>query len=121
MAVIGQNSDGITLYANCSKAEAMKKIALIAAATSLMALAACSPKTPAQQNVIDTGDNAAAALDNTAENLDAMSDNATNTMVEKKLENAADNAHASADNAHEMGENAANAMKKGAANAMKKK
>lgn len=76
----------------------MKKISFVLAAAGLMSLAACN-KTPEQQNVIDAGDNAAAVLDNAADNMEALADNTTNATVENLAENAADNLHAAADNA----------------------
>lgn len=88
----------------------MKKLTLVLAAAGLMSLAACN-KTPEQQNVVDAGDNAAMALENTADNLDAMADNTTNATAENALENAADNANAAADNVKDMAENKADAMK----------
>jgi len=75
----------------------MKKILIVAAATGLMSLAACD-NTPAANN---TAENVAAALEETADNLEAAADNATNEVVEGVLENAADAADAAADNVTE--------------------
>ena len=88
----------------------MKKLSLVLAAAGLISLAACN-KTPQQQNVIDAGDNAAAALENTADNLDAMADNASGNTADA-LHNASENADAAADNVQDMASNKADAMKK---------
>jgi hypothetical protein len=86
----------------------MKKFTLVLAATGLLALAACN-KTPEAQNVIDAGDNAAAALENTADNLEAVADNSMGAVA-----NATDNAAATVSNAADAVKsettNAANAM-----------
>ncbi len=64
----------------------MKKILLVAAATGLMSVAACTP-TPAANN---TAENVAEALEDSADNLELAADNATNEVAEAALENAAD-------------------------------
>ena len=88
----------------------MKKLAVVTV-VGMLALAACTAKTPAQQNVIDAGDNAGAMLDNSADNLDAMADNATNATTANMLENAADNAHAAADSVRDVAKNSAKDVK----------
>ena len=86
----------------------MKKFALILATAGLMSMAACT-KSPEAQNVVDAGDNAAMALENTADNLEAMADNATGNTA-AGLENAADNADAMADNVQDKAEDKADAI-----------
>ncbi len=60
----------------------MKKILIVAAATGLMSLAACN--TPAANNTVE---NVAADIENAGENLEVISENATDEVVE----NAGDN------------------------------
>ncbi|PKP91846.1 MAG: hypothetical protein CVT77_10875 [Alphaproteobacteria bacterium HGW-Alphaproteobacteria-16] len=72
----------------------MKKVLIVAAATGLMALAACTSE-PAANN---TAENVAEALEADADNMEMMADNATNEVVEAALENQADALDAAADN-----------------------
>ena len=69
---------------------------VIAAAAGLLALAACH-KSPQAEAVENAGENAAAAIDNQADALDAAAGNATDAAA-AGLENQADNLHAAADN-----------------------
>lgn len=77
----------------------MKKIALATvAAAGLLTLGACNK----------AGDNPAAQnLENAADTMDAMADNATTTNGEAMMENQADNLHAMADNAADANESGA--------------
>ena len=63
----------------------MKKLAMAAAATFALALAACGGNADdrAAENVIENADNV-------ADNYEAMADNATNETVEDSLEQKAD-------------------------------
>ena len=90
----------------------MKKIAFAVAAAGLLSLAACGDKNAASAN-----------LENAADNMDAMADNATTPAGEAMMENAADNMHGMADNAADanaMGgtDNPATAANVAAGNAM---
>ena len=77
----------------------MKKLSFVLAAAGLMTLAACgSNETPAE-NAVEAK---AAAIENTADSLEAAADNATNESTEAALENTADNLHDAASN---VGEN----------------
>ena len=92
----------------------MKKLIVAVAAAGLFSLAACGSNTANET----AAENAGEALENQADNMEAMADNATNATTENMLDNAADNAEAAADNVSENEATAAdNAM---VANAMGK-
>ena len=63
----------------------MKKLSFAIVGAAALALAACGGKGDDA-----LGDNVEQNYDNAADNLDAMADNATNEVVEDKLENQAD-------------------------------
>jgi hypothetical protein len=73
----------------------MKKILIVAAAAGLMSLAACSGAETANEAAAE---NLAEVIEEGADNLEDMADNATNETAEAALENAADNLHEAADN-----------------------
>lgn len=71
----------------------MKKVLIVAAATGLMSLAACETA-PVTNN---TAENVAEALEESADNMEMMADNATNEVAEDALETEADNLQDRAD------------------------
>ena len=71
----------------------MKKLSFVVAAAGLIALAACSKQTPAENAI----DNNVAALENTADALENAADATDNAAVESSLENAADAVENAAD------------------------
>lgn len=67
----------------------MKKIVLVAAATGLLSLAACA-KSPEAQAVANNAEMMQDALDNAADNLEAMADDTSNAAAAASMENQAD-------------------------------
>jgi uncharacterized lipoprotein YajG len=67
----------------------MKKMILAVAATGLLSLAACS-KSPEAQAVANNAEMMQDALDNAADNLEAMADDTSNTAAAASMENQAE-------------------------------
>lgn len=81
----------------------MKKIVLVAAATGLLALAACS-KSPEAQAVENNAEMMQDALDNAADNLEDMADNTSNAAAAASMENQADALERASDNVEDAAE-----------------
>jgi hypothetical protein len=75
----------------------MKKIVLVAAAAGLLSVSACS-KSPEAAAVENNAEMMQDALDNAADNLEAMADESANAAAAESMENQADTLEQASDN-----------------------